>query len=383
MPPQPRRKKWTEAEERTLIEKYWEMASDGTLSKMRTREKKYRPIAFHVNSVHHLRDPVAYQWHWTWKDVSTKVQNMRHQYALVKQKIRKPECSLHGSAEEEYDWMEGITHWSNFLRYKEVFGDIPLGFMSSGEVGVGSECNGGGFEGGDNELDILQFDSMVAVGEGDFVGAIDSVANGVMDLEFHYDGDEGEEKSMENAGTGFLKQLELRLEQRHAERDEQRQKRESEYIEKEKEHEREKEINRQNLRRQWLQECEAIMKENEETEKTRIERESKLEMEFEERLNRKRSDWKKTMDEMIAQHRAEMNQIQARILHDQETITNQFVGIVSQWASSSAHHHNHHQSTSSHSHYLSQMIQNLQQHSNAHGDECNNNQEGDQFIVDG
>ncbi|KAL0368602.1 UNVERIFIED_CONTAM: putative pectinesterase 29 [Sesamum calycinum] len=89
MTPQPRRKKWTEAEERTLIDKYGEMSCDGTLSKMKTREKKYKPIALHVNSMHHVRDPVLYPWQWTWKDVSTKVQNMRHQYALVKQKIKK------------------------------------------------------------------------------------------------------------------------------------------------------------------------------------------------------------------------------------------------------------------------------------------------------
>ncbi|KAK9933078.1 hypothetical protein M0R45_020289 [Rubus argutus] len=108
----PRRKKWTEAEERTLIDKYGEMVSDGTLAKMKTREKKFKPIAFiclHQGAEH------------------------GHQYLLVKQKIKKPqpesnsggggassgECSV-----EEFDWMEGLTHWSNFLRYKEVFGDI-------------------------------------------------------------------------------------------------------------------------------------------------------------------------------------------------------------------------------------------------------------------
>ncbi|KAK4388002.1 hypothetical protein Sango_2406800 [Sesamum angolense] len=124
MTPQPRRKKWTEAEERTLIDKYGEMSCDGTLSKMKLGRK-----------------------------------NMRHQYALVKQKIKKQESSIRGSGEEEFDWMEGITHWSNFLRYKEL-GQVP---------------------------------------EGDFVGGIDGVENGVMDLEFDYDGEEGEENY--NGGT--------------------------------------------------------------------------------------------------------------------------------------------------------------------------------------
>ncbi|KAJ6866430.1 hypothetical protein NC652_037853 [Populus alba x Populus x berolinensis] len=54
----PKRKKWTEVEEKTLIEKYGEMVSDGTLAKMKSREKNYKPIALYVNSVHHVRDPM-------------------------------------------------------------------------------------------------------------------------------------------------------------------------------------------------------------------------------------------------------------------------------------------------------------------------------------
>ena len=56
----PKRKKWTEVEEKTLIEKYGEMVSDGTLAKMKTREKKYKPITLYVNYAHHVRDPIAY-----------------------------------------------------------------------------------------------------------------------------------------------------------------------------------------------------------------------------------------------------------------------------------------------------------------------------------
>ena len=56
----PKRKKWTEAEEKTLIDKYGEMVADGTLAKLKTREKKYKPIACYVNSVHHVRDSIAY-----------------------------------------------------------------------------------------------------------------------------------------------------------------------------------------------------------------------------------------------------------------------------------------------------------------------------------
>ncbi|KAG8375986.1 hypothetical protein BUALT_Bualt09G0016100 [Buddleja alternifolia] len=426
--PQPRRKKWTEAEERSLIDKYGEMVCDGTLSKMKTREKKYKPIAVHVNSVHHVPDPVSYPWQWTWKDVSTKVQNMRHQYALVKQKIKKQES-------DEFDWIEGITHWSNFLRYKEVFGDVPLGFTSNDSVigGGVNDCSNGGFESGGHEIeDIVQF-------EGDFVGGID---NGVMDLEFDYDGEEGEEnynnggannkseislredertrfvceedvepsasdmrkkrkmlKGMEKKGWGFLanqlgqlREMETRFEHREVERERERQRREHIQMEMEKEREKKweemekhrevKEKSREKLRRQWIHEWEAMERENDERERRRRDEELMHEREWEERFKRRRSEWKKRMDEMLSQHRAEMAQIQARIVHEQQNLTSQFIGIVSQWTGHPAGISDHSGATT---HYLSQMMQNLH-HVNGmvHGDARveGDNQE-DQFIVDG
>ena len=46
------------------------------------------------------------------------MQNIRHQYLGVKQKI----ClSLH-----HFNWKDGNNHWENFLKYKEVFGDVQL-----------------------------------------------------------------------------------------------------------------------------------------------------------------------------------------------------------------------------------------------------------------
>lgn len=127
MPSMPmRRKKWTEEEEETLISKYGELLQSGFLSKMKSRERKFEPIATHVNVHFHIQNPVAYPWQWTWKDASTKVQNMRHQYLLVKQKIRRIVGSLETGEHEEFDWEEGVTHWANFLKYKEVFGDQEL-----------------------------------------------------------------------------------------------------------------------------------------------------------------------------------------------------------------------------------------------------------------
>ncbi|PKA59303.1 hypothetical protein AXF42_Ash001397 [Apostasia shenzhenica] len=114
-----KRKKWTEAEEETLIGAYSEMLSSGGLSQLRTREKKFQPIADRVNSLHHLRDATAFPFRWSWRDVSIKIQNMRHQYLGVKLKL-----SSSSSAGGDPDWDHALHLWPNFFRYKAVFGDI-------------------------------------------------------------------------------------------------------------------------------------------------------------------------------------------------------------------------------------------------------------------
>ncbi|KAK2376958.1 hypothetical protein QL285_077694 [Trifolium repens] len=111
-----KRKKWSELEEQTLISKYSELLNSGTLPKLKTREKKFKPIADHVNTVHHLHDPTTFPFKWSWRDVSIKVQNMRHQYIGVKHKIR---LSSHS---HQFNWNDGLIHWENFLNYKQVFG---------------------------------------------------------------------------------------------------------------------------------------------------------------------------------------------------------------------------------------------------------------------
>lgn len=427
----PRRKKWTEVEERTLIDKYGEMICDGSLAKMKTREKKYKPIALFVNSVHNVRDPITFPWQWTWKDVSVKVQNMRHQYTLVKQKIKKTDSAGDAAGEEEFDWMEGLTYWSNFLRYKEVFGDAAMVF-SSNDSGGGFDPNGGG-------LEIVQFGHLGHGGDGDFAPGLDGVENGVMNLEFDYDGEDGEEnynginkgsshvkedgddgfvyedieptgssdtrkkrkvsKGSEKKAWGFLanqlrqlREMETRFEQREANRERERIRRECHLMEIEQERERnwekreaereEREKCRENLRIQRIQEWEAMEKESDERERRRREEDLMYEREQEERINRMRSEWKKRMEDMLSQHRAEMNQIQTRLIHEQQSLTTQLLGIVSQWTGHPTGLSDH---TGASSHYLSQMMQNMH-HVNAmvHGDARveGDNQE-DQFIVDG
>ncbi|QCD83342.1 reticulocyte-binding protein [Vigna unguiculata] len=445
----PRRKKWTEAEEKTLIDKYGEMVADGSLAKMRTREKKFKPIACHVNSVHHVRDPVAYPWQWSWKDVSTKVQNMRHQYLLVKQKIKRPEFSGSGGGDcddgSEFDWVEGLTHWSNFLRYKDVFGDVALVVGGHGgnelmAIEDGDHVDrhgdhGDGFLAGGGGMDMVEFGQMGHSGDGDFGAAMDGVDNEVMGLGFEYEAEEGEvnyngsgrerEDAAENGFVfeeegevngsslkkrkvvkgmekkvwrilgnqlGQLREMEARFEQREVERERERQRRENLRVELDKQwekklEEREKEREerdkeRDKLRRQRMAEWEAMEKENEEMERKRREEELIHERECEERMNCRRLEWKKRVDEMLSQHRAEMGQMQTRFLHEQQNLTSQLLGLFSQWPAQPAGLSDH---TSASNHYLSQMMQNLH-HVNGivHGDTRveGDNQE-DQFIVDG
>lgn len=118
-----KRKKWSELEELTLLNRYSDLLNSGALAKLKTREKKFKPIAEHVNSMHHLQDPANFPFKWTWRDVSIKVQNMRHQYLGVKQKIR--------ISNNEFNWDDGENHWENFLKYKEVFGDVELEVKSN------------------------------------------------------------------------------------------------------------------------------------------------------------------------------------------------------------------------------------------------------------
>nr|AGV54850.1 hypothetical protein [Phaseolus vulgaris] len=443
----PRRKKWTEAEEKTLIEKYGEMVADGSLAKMRTREKKFKPIACHVNSVHHVRDPVAYPWQWSWKDVSTKVQNMRHQYLLVKQKIKRPEFSGSEECDGGVDFfcVEGFPHGANFRRYKGLVWEVALVVGGRGtkiegieELGFGDSHRGEGngfLGGGGGGLVMIGNGHLGHSGDGDghFAVAMDGVDNQVIGLGFEYEAEEGEvnfngngekEDAAENGFVfedgevngsslkkrkgvkgmekkvwrilgnqlGQLREMEARFEQREVERERERQRRENLLVELDKQWEKkleerdkereERDKERDKLRRQRMAEWEAMEKENEEIERKRRDEELIHEREWEERMNCRRLEWKKRVDEMLSQHRTEMGQMQTRFLHEQQNLTSQLLGLFSQWPAQPAGLSDH---TSASNHYLSQMMQNLH-HVNGivHGDTRveGDNQE-DQFIVDG
>ncbi|KAL8231155.1 hypothetical protein R6Q57_000933 [Mikania cordata] len=166
-----KRKKWSELEERTLLAKYSDLLTSGTLAKLKTREKKFKPIAEHVNSVHHLRDPINFPFKWSWRDVSIKVQNMRHQYLGVKQKIRV--------SDREYDWEDGENHWENFMKYKDVFGDIELESNDNKRfVDVSDNVFGDSGFGGGDEFFGLRFDEL----QNDEMGGCDDEAGSDNDL---------------------------------------------------------------------------------------------------------------------------------------------------------------------------------------------------------
>eukprot|EP01018_Ginkgo_biloba_P036094 Gb_21492 [translate_table: standard] len=209
-----RRKKWTEEEEETLINKYGEMLANGVLAKMKTRERKFQPIAVHVNFMHHAQDQIAFPWQWTWKDASTKVQNMRHQYLGVKQKIRKIVTSADSGEREEYDWAEGLTHWSNFLKYKDVFGDVELDCNEF--IGHGNGRNPGNFNGrgrprtgfrqgiGNNQVGLIEDGSLLPPGMRS-MGLDGSQGTGLLGLGlgFEYEGEEGDENGMKEGGEEY------------------------------------------------------------------------------------------------------------------------------------------------------------------------------------
>lgn len=412
----PRRKKWTEAEEKTLIDRYGEMVSNGTLAKMKTREKKFRPIACYVNSVHHARDPVSFPWSWTWKDVSTKVQNMRHQYLLVKQKIKKQPGNSSGSECDDmdgFDWMEGLTHWSNFLRYKEVFGDVGIdptaGTNEGKSVGLFGECpqmyptREGNFRTDIDGGSGLGFDCDGGEGERNYKNGTNAVQDGndgfvLEDMDSNRSGTRKKSKVWKKRAWGFvieqlcqLRDLEARNEQHQEDREREMQRRENRWEEHEREWERklkerenareEMAMSREALSRQRAREWDDMERESAGKERRR-EDESHEEREWEERMNRRRLDWIKRIDEQLSQHQAEMSQLQARIVHEQRSLTSQLLGLVSQWTGHTTGFSDH---TGASNPYLSQVMQNLH-HVNGivHGDAgIDDGNQDDQFIVDG
>ncbi|KAK7321511.1 hypothetical protein VNO77_32235 [Canavalia gladiata] len=303
-----KRKKWSELEEQTLLSKYSELLRSGTLAKLKTREKKFKPVAEHVNAIHHLRDPSSFPFKWSWRDVSIKVQNMRHQYLGVKQKIR---LSPH-----HFNWKDGPNHWENFLKYKEVFGDVQL--LETPKPNCHN--NKLGFEIGSDEEDDDDDDDDEEEEEEEEDDA---------DAEDCAGEDAGEEASKLKrivAGVLQLREAVVKREERRREREFRREKGEAERERKRKEAE-----FRRERRREWLEDRDLELEEwqlrwarRELEKRVRLERELETERRWrkrvEERMEEEEMEWRQRMVAMQVEHEKQMMQMHAEACQNQMQI---------------------------------------------------------------
>ncbi|KAH1211987.1 hypothetical protein GmHk_14G040293 [Glycine max] len=290
--------------EQTLLSKYSELRRSGILAKLKTREKKFKPVAEHVNALHHLRDPASFPFKWSWRDVSIKVQNMRHQYLGVKQKIR---LSLH-----HFNWKDGNNHWENFLKYKEVLGDVQLlespKPITTAKLGfdVDSDDDDEGEEeeeeeeekdddGGDEEEDVLKVRRLGSVVE--------------------------------------LREAVVKREERQREREFRRKK-----VEAERERKRREAEFRRERRREWLEDREMELEERQlrwvrrELEKRlRLERELDVERRWrkrvEEKMEEEEMEWRQRMVAMQVEHEKQMMQMHVEASQNQM----QVLGIMARF----------------------------------------------------
>ncbi|KAG6551493.1 hypothetical protein Mapa_006916 [Marchantia paleacea] len=408
-----RRKKWSEEEEETLISKYGELYRAGTLNRLKTREKKFEPIAAHVNSLHHCQDKVSFPWEWTWRDLSVKIQNMRHQYLGVKQKIRRPPDSKGVREQEEYDWQEGIVHWSNFLKYKEVFGDLELESNELVARGVGSATNHLKFEGkGQRGRSRLSSKSKVRLFNGNTTrlagegGGGSLPAGGVVDrgdkaapgepgapvLSLEYEWDEDDDARDDDDEFGSKKKKQRRNQGKvsadsggcvlsegkilaflgayiadQREREAQREAREREREDAERERERnrlERERIREEQERKSEREREEREKAREVVERERWEEERQRERVWEEKREKEKQEWRERMTTLQLEHQASMMQMQAQMVQSQQNMVSLLLGFFLHGGQVGD---NPGQRNSSLSPIASQILRNLQQLSGATG----------------
>ncbi|KAK2643980.1 hypothetical protein Ddye_019175 [Dipteronia dyeriana] len=348
-----KRKKWSEREEQTLLSKYSDLLNSGTLPKLKTREKKFRPIADHVNSVHHLQDPVSFPFKWSWRDVSIKVQNMRHQYLGVKQKIR--------ISQDEFNWRDGENHWENFLKYKEVFGDVELevkGKRANETINGGDlfdDCCDLGFAGIDSddleeEVEVEEEEEEEEEEEGSCEGKMESeseseVVRAVKNKKL--------KKSFGGRkGFGFLRTQVLDLRDVVVRREDKR--REREFTREKGSMEREEKRRETELRKEkWMSEREEGVERREtESEETGLrwarkeyERRVRLENElYEERRKRMRieekreeeeMEWRERMVGLQIEHEKSMMQMQAEACQNQLQILGVMARLICQFFGSS------------------------------------------------
>ncbi|XAR51479.1 hypothetical protein NMG60_11006113 [Bertholletia excelsa] len=343
-----KRKKWSELEEQTLLTKYSELLKSGALAKLKTREKKFKPIAEHVNAIHHLQDPLNFPFKWSWRDVSIKVQNMRHQYLGVKQKIR--------ISDGEFNWKDGENHWENFLKYKEVFGDVELeskGSKKFGEEGVdifgnGSDVWGLGFEIDSEDLEEDGgLGDEVAASDSEFCGEREGIeGQGLIRGKRQkkgMGGHWGRAKRLGSAGAQVLdlREVILRREENRRRRegikeenlfDRENKRREKEIL---KEKERDRRDERVEMRELELEERQLMWARGEFEKRSRLEKELDEErqkrMKLEEKWEEEEMEWRERMMGLQVEHEKQMIQMHVNACQNQMQILGVMARLICQF----------------------------------------------------
>ncbi|CAK8538151.1 unnamed protein product [Lathyrus sativus] len=306
-----KRKKWSQLEEQTLLSKYSELLRSGTLTKLKTREKKFKPIADHLNAVHHLHDSTTFPFKWSWRDVSIKVQNMRHQYVGVKHKIRI------SSQSHQFNWNDGVNHWENFLNYKQVFGDVQIDRKPN--------CNNND----NNDDNSASCDLGFGVDESD---------DGDDDDGGDDDDDDGDvsEEELKRLGLGVLKLREVMVKREEKRREREFLKEKGEWKRDEFEFkrrecccsERELEMEMEERELRWgKKEVEKRVKRLEKE----LEEEKRRRKKVEEKMEEEEMEWRERMVAMQIEHEKQMMQMHAEACHNQMQVLGVMARILCQF----------------------------------------------------
>lgn len=256
----------------------------------------------------------------------------------MKQKIRL--------TDDEFNWKDGENHWENFLKYKEVFGDVELevkdkrlgddvqNFINSSngcdDLGLGFGLNSDDLEEDDGELgeDGGSDGELGADREGD---DNDSGFPREKRLKMDFYGDLGRSKRLGFVGSRVLelRDILLRREERRREREftEERKKDTEKWVD-----EREKGLESREME---LEEMQIMWARREFEKRLRLEREFDEErrwrMKVEEQSEEEEMQWREKMVIMQIEHEKQMMQMHADACQNQMQILSAMARLVCQF----------------------------------------------------
>lgn len=252
---------------------------------------------------------------------------MRHQYLGVKQKIR----DLNG----EFNWKDGENHWENFMKYKEVFGDVELevrgdSYKKFGDEGVdlfGDSRNGDDGDDDDDDDYVLGFGDYGDGEMGDEEGKEDLGEMGLGRSRRGKKGFVGRRLGLLGAQVLELRDVVTRREERRREREwgredgdleREERRREREMVKEMRRNERDEEIEVKELE---LEEREIAWVRRESDWRMRMEREFEEErvrrMKVEEKWEEEEMEWRERMVKMQIEHEKQMMQMHADACQNQ------------------------------------------------------------------